>query len=327
VADAFVLAAGLGTRLRPLTAEVPKSLVPVCGVPLLAYALAVCAKRGFRDVVVNAHWLADQVVAWEGEREGVRVRVSVEQPMILGTGGGLKKVATDLDAQFAVLNADVLHDADLGALVAAIPPGGAAMALRADATAAARYGVVATDETGTVARLTTIAIAAPVGRVRDDTFFTGIHALDREALERIPDGPACVVRSAYAALVPERRVRGLVDPGPWLDTGDLATYLDANLRVLRGDVCTPLAPHARAAFARDALGNEHGTGHGDIEGAAWIGPGARVDGRITDTVVGREAHVPSGATLVRCVVWDGVDVPHGVFQDAVFTPTGAVVRS
>ena len=88
-ADAFVLAAGFGTRLRPLTEVVPKPLVPVCGVPLLSWSLALCAHHGMRRVIVNGHWLPDALTPWAGEHEGCHVTLSIEQPEILGTGGGL----------------------------------------------------------------------------------------------------------------------------------------------------------------------------------------------------------------------------------------------
>ena len=327
MARAFVLAAGLGTRLRPLTGEVPKSLVPVCGVPLLAYALAACAKHGLREVVVNAHWLAEQVSAWEGDREGVRVTVSVEQPVVLGTGGGLRHAAHLLEDRFVVLNADVLHDVDLAALLAATPRGGAVMALRRDAARAERYGVVAADDTGTVVRLTNVASAPPRGAVQADTFFMGIHALDRSTLDLVSAGPADIVRTAYRMLVPERKVRAVVDAGPWLDTGDLATYLEANLAILRRTVRTALDPHPRAAFARDGAGRITGDARaigGQANGAVWVGPESRVDGRIEDAVIGRGSRVPQGADLLRVVVWDGVEVPPGAHRDAVFTPAGVV---
>jgi mannose-1-phosphate guanylyltransferase len=199
------------------------------------------------------------------------------------------------------------------------------MALRRDAARAERYGVVAADATGTIVRLSNVASAEPTGAVARDTFFMGIHALDRSALALVPDGPADIVRTAYAALVPERKVKGIVDPGPWLDTGDLATYLEANLAILRRTVRTALDPHPRAAFARDGAGKTSGDVRvirGLAEGAVWVGPSAGVDGRIEDSVIGRGARVPAGADLLRVVVWDGVEVPPGAHRDAVFTPAG-----
>lgn len=321
--QAFILAAGLGTRLRPLTHHRPKPLVPVCGVPLLSYALALCARHGLTEVVVNAHWLAEQVEAWAGHRDGCTVSVSVEAPDILGTGGGLRKVAGQLGQRFAVLNGDVLHDVDLTALLAAIPEGGGALALRPDAQEAPRYGVVAADEADTVVELVHLARAEARGAVRRDTHFTGIHALDRAALDRVPDGFACVVRTAYAELVPERRVAGLRYAGPWLDAGDPAAYLDANLAVLYGRVRLALDPLERAGWTRTASGAERGdralVSGVDVRGAAWVGPGARIGAGavLEDVVVGARAEVPAGVRLRRAVVWDGARILEGALTDAI----------
>ena len=310
--DAFVLAAGLGTRLRPLTEVVPKPLVPVCGVPLLAWSLALAARHGLRDVVVNAHWLAPQLEAWAGEREGCRVTV-VTEPVLLGTGGGLAQVADRMAHRFAVLNADVLHDVDLAALVAAVPAGGAAMALRS-APDADRYGLVTANQRGRVVQLVNVARATPDGPVADDTHFTGIHAMDRDTLAHIPPGLQCVVRTAYRALVPERRVAGVRYDGPWLDAGDPAADLDANLDVLCGRARFTLDPFPRAGWARDL----HGRTWGDpalvagarVVGPAWVGRGARI-GRgatLTRCVIGAGAAVAPGVSLTDAVLWDHAQV-------------------
>ncbi|MBX2796496.1 MAG: NTP transferase domain-containing protein [Myxococcales bacterium] len=328
--EAFVLAAGLGTRLRPLTQFRPKPLVPVCGVPLLAYSLALCARHGLRRVVVNAHWLAEQVEAWAGEREGVHVSVSTERPEILGTGGGLKRVASDLAERVAVLNGDVLHDVDLAALMAAVPEGGGAMALRTHAEDAERYGIVAADASNTVVRLTSLATADPTGPVPADTHFTGIHALHRDALDRVPEGFACIVRTAYTQLVPHRQVAGIRYGGPWLDAGDPAAYLEANLEVLAGKVRLALDPMERAAYAVDGTGRTCGdraaVSHVRLSGPAWIGPDARIgpDVELTNSILGEGATVPAGTRLVDSVVWDGATVPAGEHRSVVVYSGGVL---
>lgn len=319
--DAFVLAAGLGTRLRPLTAHRPKPLVPVCGVPLLAYALAVCARAGLRRVVVNAHWLAEQIEPWAGEREGCTVEVVVERPAILGTGGALRRVRDRLAERFVVLNADVLHDVDARTLLGSVPEGGATMALRPHPEEAPRYGVVAADARGVVVELVDVARAHPEGPVARDTHFTGIHALHRDVLDYVPEGPACIVRSAYARLVPERRVQGLRYTGPWLDAGDPRTYLDANLAVLDGRVRLALDPFERAAASVDAAGTVRGRlpDGVSVEGPVWIGPDATIGrgARLRRCVVGAGAVIPPGATLEDAVVWDGVTAPGAVVRAIV----------
>ena len=328
--QAFILAAGFGTRLRPLTLERPKPLVPMCGVPMLSYALALCARHGRTDVVVNAHYLADQLKGWEGLREGCTVRVVVEEPEILGTGGGLKQVEADLAPVVTVLNADVLHDVDLAALANGVPEGGANLALRPDPEHVERYGVVAADRAGVVVDLAGLASAEPEGRVDRTTHFTGIHALHREALASVPEGFACIVRTAYSELTPQRALRGQRYEGPWLDAGDPAAYLQTNLDVLHRQVVLALDPHARSAAWVDAGGTRHGDASRlegvEVGGALWLGQRAVLGAGVclSDVVVGDGAQIHGGASLRRVVVWDGVEVPPGEWQDVIFTSAGPV---
>ncbi|MEQ1572524.1 MAG: sugar phosphate nucleotidyltransferase [Myxococcota bacterium] len=327
--DAFVLAAGLGTRLRPLTEHRPKPLVPMCGVPLLAYSLVAAGRHGLRDVIINAHWLSEQIEAWAGPREGVSVTVSTELPEVLGTGGGLKRAAEQMAPTFVVLNADVLHDVDLTRLRAAVPAGGAAMALRSDPENAPRYGVVAADAEQVVTRLVKVASATPAGAEDTSTHFTGIHALSREALALVPDGVSDIVRTAYKALVPQRRVRAIRYDGVWLDAGDPAAYLDANLQLLQRRFVPALDPFTRAGWARTPGGEVTGDPalvHGaTVRGPAWVGAGAELSGVTLDTsIVGAGARVARGATLTRSVVWDGATVPAGDWSDVVVHPGGVL---
>ncbi len=302
MADAFVLAAGLGTRLRPLTDHRPKPLAPVCGVPMLAYSLALCGKHGFRDVIVNAHWLADQVERWAGEHEGVHVTVSTE-PVLLGTGGGLRAVRDRLAERFVVVNADVLCDVDLRELVEFVPDGGACMSLRHHAVDAARYGVVAANADGVIVRLTAVASLPGERAFTNDTHFTGVHAMHRSTLDLVPDGLQCIVRTAYKALVPQRKVRGLDHDGLWLDIGDPEAYLAANLAALAGDLDLPLDPFTRQGDRGILAGAK-------VEGAVWVGKDVQLGRDVTlrNVVLGDGARVADGADLVDCVVWDGASI-------------------
>ena len=325
---AFILAAGFGTRLRPLTLHRPKPLVPICGVPLLSYALSLCARHGLTEVVVNAHWLSEQLQAWAGEHEGCRVAVSVEAPEILGTGGGLKKVLGDLDRRFAILNADVLHNIDLTALMDAVPEGGGALALRVDPENASTYGIVASDETGTVVSIRDFARGQAKGEVDRSTHFTGIHALDRAALDRVPDGFCGILRTAHVQLVPERLVGSVKYRGTWLDAGDPRMYLDTNLSVLSGEIRFDLDPMNRAGFAIDASGAERGesalAGGAELRGPVWIGRDVQVAPgvRLERSIIGDGARVEGD--LIDSVVWDGAHVPPGVHRRVVVHDGGVL---
>lgn len=211
-ATAFVLAAGLGTRLRPLTLTTPKPLLPVAGRPMLDHVLDHLRRYGHDEVVVNAFWLPDRVVDWARDKLGVTV--IVEAPAILGTGGGLKNAASRLAERFVVVNGDILSDIDLGALWAVDAP--AVMALRPQPLPV-HTGVALVD--GVVRGIQNV-----VGTGDPALHFTGVHVLHRDVLAWVPPGQQCIVRTAYRALVPEGKVRGVVHHGRWTDIGTLDEY-------------------------------------------------------------------------------------------------------
>jgi mannose-1-phosphate guanylyltransferase len=299
---AFLLAAGLGTRLRPLTLFRPKPLLPLCGASLLDHALAHLRAHGHERVLVNAHHLWEQVAAWAAANGA---ELQVELPTILGTGGGLKAAAPRLAPRFVIVNGDVLSDVDLAALLDAVPPGGAAMALR-PAPEAAQIGPVEMDEEGVVVRITSVVPGQGIA----GTHFTGVHAMDRDTLQRVPEGEQCIVRTAYKALVPQRKVAGRLHRGAWVDIGTPGAYWAANLDVLAGRLPTPLDPWTRGARG---------------PGGSFVGAGARVYGELEQSIVGAGTIVEAGARLRRAVVWDGLTVPPGDYEDCVIFGEGEVL--
>lgn len=124
---AMVLAAGLGTRMRPLTDRMPKPMVPVAGKPLLDHVLDKLAEAGVREAVVNVHYLPDQIIAHVAGRTAPRITISDERDLVLGTGGGVVKALPHLgDTPFFHLNADTLWidgaQPNLSRLAAAFDP-------------------------------------------------------------------------------------------------------------------------------------------------------------------------------------------------------------
>lgn len=339
-----MLAAGFGTRLRPLTHHRPKPLCPVLGVPILEQALDLCRRHGLLDLVVNAHHLASKIQDFmdrEYASGPLRVHVQVELPEILGTGGGLRRALERLHEHFVVVNGDILCDADLGALLGVLSPDAldrqAVMLLRSDPEAA-RYGVVARDSLSRVVRLVELASLASAEPVGLDTHFTGIHALRRRALLGVPaQGASCIVRTVYRELVPQGRVGALLHQGDWIDVGNPQEYLRANLDALSGRLVLGLDPWARAGFAqRDKHGETTILGHPtrcDIHPSArlmppfWIGQGAVIEqGAVVgpSVVVGGGARVRAQAHIERCVVWDGAQVPRAEHaENVIFHDGGA----
>jgi mannose-1-phosphate guanylyltransferase len=320
----MVLAAGLGTRLRPLTELVPKPAVPVAGLPLVQYALARLRRAGARRAVVNAHHLAGGmgVVARRAAAAvGVSLGVSAE-PVIAGTGGALREARRLLaGAELIVLwNGDVLFDVDLGGVVAAHRASGAlATMVLAPMPPGAAYATVDVDAGMAVRR---IAGHGPGGDGLVPLHFTGVHVLSAALLDHVPAEPfACDVnRHVYPPLLGEGQVQAVVAAGYWNDLGTPARYLQANQDVLSGAARVAL-PCADPYADTQELGPGIHAGRGvavdpsaSVVGPVLLGegvvvePGARVGPGV---VLGRGCRVGRGASIDRMVAWDGTAIAPG----------------
>ncbi|HEY5627503.1 MAG TPA: nucleotidyltransferase family protein, partial [Nitrospira sp.] len=173
---AMILAAGLGTRLRPLTNTIPKPLLPIAGTPLIVWNLLLLKRHGFHDVVINLHHLGPMIeqALGNGSKYGLRIYYSHE-PVILGTGGGIKQAEPEFSGgPVLVLNGDTLFELDLGALCEFHQQRKAAatLVLREDDDAA-RWGLVEVGVDDRIVRIT--------GRGKSDAcatrprMFAGIH--------------------------------------------------------------------------------------------------------------------------------------------------------
>lgn len=297
----MILCAGLGTRLRPLTQELPKPAVPLVDRPLVAGSLALLAAAGTRRVVVNTHWLPEAMTAVaraEGARLGVQVEPSHE-PVLLGTGGGLRQARdaglVERDRPLLVLNGDVLFDADLPAILHAHEASRAAATLALlPMPAGATYQPVEADPDGRIRRIRTFGAPSDPGRRR--CLFSGVHVIDPSVLDCVPPGPQDIVETAWKALLETGgRVQGVFADGTWLDLGDAPGYLAANLAMLDGTL--PLPRLERAGFRPGPA----------IDPAALLADGARV----RRSVVAANARVGAGAEVVDSVLWPGAVVTPG----------------
>ncbi len=240
----FVLAAGFGTRLAPLTQTVPKPLFPVGHLPLIGYALRLLAHHGITDVIVNLHHLGKQLreAVGDGSAYGVSITYS-EEPEILGTGGGLKKMHQALDDTFVVVNSDTILDVDLGAVIAKHKERNAlaTMILRRDPEQA-NYGQIEIDGEGRVRRILGHMSPADERSAEDiearitPYMFTGVHVLEPGLLEYLPDGvETCVMRYGYMkAMNNDELIQGVVTNDYWVDAGTPKRYFEANRDVLTG---------------------------------------------------------------------------------------------
>jgi NDP-sugar pyrophosphorylase family protein len=237
----MILAAGLGTRLRPLTDQVPKPLLPIAGRPLIHYTLAWIASAGIRQVMINLHYRGQLIrdALGDGSRFGLEVSYS-EEPEILGTGGGLKRVESFFaDGPFLVVNADVLTALDPRALIAAhtAQQAVATLAVREDPEAAS-YGLLGLDHEARIRRF--LGRGAWAGPTLRPVMFTGIHVVDPRVLAEIPAGIFAPITEAYIASVERNeRLFGYCTEAFWTDIGTPDRYAEAERAVAAGAVPLP----------------------------------------------------------------------------------------
>jgi NDP-sugar pyrophosphorylase family protein len=305
----MILAAGFGTRLGELGSERPKPLMPVADVPLVRWALALLRDHGVSDVIVNTHHLGEQIEA----ELGSEVLWSHERPDILGTGGGVRKVASFFgDAPFFLINGKIVAEVDLDAVLDHHRRVGAlaTLVVREDPRAAF-WGAVDVDRSG--GRVLGIRGA---GRF----MFTGIHIVEPALVATLPPtGFSNLVDDAYLpALARGAFLGAYIMNGYFWEHSTPERYLAGNLNVLRGLAQVRHPPGPLRGFAGDSQVSPHATLREPVlvGSRAVIEPGAVVG---PDVVVGRRARVTAGVRLERSVVWPDAHVTAAT-TDAIITP-------
>ena len=288
---AMILAAGLGTRLKPLSLQKPKALMPVGNRPVIDRVIGYLKAHNVSRIVVNAHHMHGQIVQYldKGRTFGVEIDVRVE-PEILGTGGGIKNTEDFWDeGPFIVINGDILTDIDLG------PAIDAHQSNRALATLILHdckpFNQVTMDEQ---MNITDIAPKSGEGRLA----FTGIHILDPAMLAHIPSGVFSNIIDSYLGLIRSGgAVMGYVSSGHyWRDIGMLDSYVLANKEAAKGQ----------------SLISEDCSIHRSVFLSDWA-------------VIGRGAVLGQGVEIKRSILWEGVKVKNRVkIMDSIVTSSRVV---
>lgn len=288
---AFVLGAGLGTRLRPLTNHRPKPLIPVANRPLIEYAFDHLLGVGVDGLVVNTHWCAEAYATAfpEPSYRGVPLTLRHEWPEVLETAGGIKNVEDALGGgTFWVYNGDILSTLPLEP------------ALRAHRAAGNEVTLVLRSDGGPLQ----VAFDATSGRVTDiggrvdaqsapRFLFTGIYLVEPAFFARIPAATKISVVPIFCEMIRAGAKLGgvLIDAGEWWDLGTREQYLAVH-RAL------PLA-------------------------APWVAPNATVDFSaqlLGATAIGAGASIGAGAQLTDCIVWDRAEIaPDSVLAGCIVT--------
>lgn len=316
VRSALLLAAGYGTRLRPLTTHLPKALVPVADRPLLDYHFEALAQARVRKVILNASHLAQHLAAWvrSAAGYGLEVVLSLERPEPLGTGGGLRRVRDLLEHEpaFLVINADSFHSVDLRRVVRHHARSGAdaTLVLRA-AAGGAMADPISVDARGAVTAVPGMPGAAAPRRWE----FTGIHVLTPAILPFLPERGS--IFAGYRGLLANSAHVGCFDASDaaWIDIGTPADYLAANLVAIQDEGTKSWAAaevHPRARLRSPLL---LGSG-AQVEADCTLGPSA---------VIGHDAVISEECQVTHSVVWASVRLPpKRVLDHCIAHPSGTV---
>jgi mannose-1-phosphate guanylyltransferase len=306
---AIVLVGGFGTRLRPLTLEVPKQMLPVVHVTMLERVVAGLARYGVDDAVLALGYRPDIFAAAYPDAmcAGVRLHYAVE-PEPLDTAGAIRFAARDagIDETFVVVNGDVINDFDLGPLFELHRRAGAEGTIHlTPVDDPSRYGVVPTDDDG---RVLGFIEKPPRDEAPTNWINAGTYVLEPSVIDRIADGrKVSVERETFPAMVADRTLFAVKDACYWVDAGTPATYLEVQLDLLDGRRGAPeqgvhptAVIHPSATIARSVIGPGSTVGAGAVVSGSvvladvQIGAGARVDG----SIVADRSRVGDGARVL-----------------------------
>ena len=302
----LILAGGFGTRLRPLTDRVPKSLLPICNRPFLEHQLRLLAAHGITDTTLLTGYLAEDFAPFAQQMRallGAELHVSTEEKP-LGTAGAVRSRLGDLDGTTIVLNGDVLTDLDLSAAVAFHREKGAAITIVLTPVEDARpYGLVPLDASNRVEAFLEKPKELVAGQIN-----AGTYVLEPSVLEEVPPDEFWqfeqqLFPSLLAHGVP---VFGYVSDSYWLDIGTPERYLQAHFDVLSG--------RARATVDGTIVNQRQELTDGStieppvLLSHAPVGPGATL-GPLTS--IGPGSHIGARATLERSVIHAGAEIGEG----------------
>jgi mannose-1-phosphate guanylyltransferase len=314
---AVVLVGGEGTRLRPLTEDTPKPMLPLLGRPLLAYTLDALIAAGVQRAILSCGYLPVEIEGYFGDSyRGLALEYRVE-PEPLGTGGAIRFSAAGLERTFLALNGDTLREASLGPLLAAHRSKNAeATILLVRVADPSRYGLVRVDGGGRVRGF--VEKPQPL-QIDTNLVNAGLYVIEPAVLDLIEPGrPVSIEREVFPALVERGTLFGLELPGYWLDVGTPESYLQGHHDLLAQRGTVEVASDANVSPEADLVGPLL-VGEGVVvEAGAQVGP---------YTYVAAGARIGADARVERAVVLPGGVVKSGHHVCTAIVSADALVAS
>ncbi|WP_373478721.1 sugar phosphate nucleotidyltransferase [Geminocystis sp.] len=309
---AVLMAGGSGTRLRPLTCDLPKPMVPVLNRPIAEHIVNLLKHNGIKEIIATLHYLPDVFRDYfqEGKDFDVIMKYSIEEDQPLGTAGCVKKVEQMLDRTFVVISGDSITDFNLQAAIAFHREKGAkATLILTKVPNPIEFGVVITDSEGRIQRF----LEKPsTSEIFSDTVNTGIYILEPEVLEYLPPEVEADFSQDLFPLLLDRGepLYGYIADGYWCDVGHLEAYRDAHYDGLSGAVKLnfPSVERKQGIWIGE---NTYIDSTAVLESPCLIGNNCRIGARAkirSGTIIGDNVTIGDDAELNRPIIWNGVIV-------------------
>jgi mannose-1-phosphate guanylyltransferase len=347
MAKGMILAAGQGTRVRPLTKDLPKPMVPLLGKPLMEYLIEHLARHGITEIMVNVAYHHQKIERYfgDGRRWGVQIGYSYEGvldhgdilPRPLGSAGGMRRIqdfSGFFDETSLVICGDALVDLDITA------------ALHEHRAKRAIASVVALDVPLEDVQNYGVVVATPEGQIqsfqekpkpadaKSTLASTGIYIFEPEALDLVPPGQIYDIGSQLFPELVEKKLPFFVQKRffNWIDIGRLSDYWSVLQRVLRGEVAQMGMPGREVRpGVWVGLNTSIPWDKVTIEGPVYIGSSTRIEAGATivgPTWISNGSHIRSGAKVVRSILFEYTRIPSGMhFTEMIVSPNYCIDRA
>jgi len=295
-----VLAGGFGTRLRPLTCNLPKPMVPMANRPMMDHIINLLVQHNIKDVLTLLYFQPEEIQNHfqDGKKFGVKMKYLIPQAD-LGTAGCVKFSEEDLTETFIIMSGDVLTDFDLSKAIAFHKAKGAlATMVLTRVTNPLSYGVVIVNEEGKITRF----LEKPSwGEVFSDTINTGIYILDPKVLEEIPSKQTFdFSKDLFPKLLEKKKaLYGFIAEGFWKDVGDLREYRLAHRDILDGRVAVNI--HGKKKVIKN----------NDQESTVWIDEGAEIEDGVEfigNSIIGKNARIERGCKIENSIIGENCTI-------------------
>ncbi len=319
IEKAMIMSAGVGSRLDPLTRNVPKPLVTLANIPTMDILLNHISKHGIKKVIANTHYLGEQIqTRYLKEESPVDVEFSyIHEETLSGTAGGVKKCQFFFNKgeKFIVMSADGLTDLNIREAIKSHEKSGCIATIVAkivDMAETTKFGVIVTNSDGIV---TEFQEKPPLGKAKSNLVNTGIYIFDYEIFNYIPENVTYdFAKNVFANLLAANiSINTYTTEDYWSDIGSISQYIESTNDIINNKINIPGLEIIETPYAKIAKGT-----------GAIIEEGAVIKG---NCVIGNNSRIAKNATIKDSIIWDNVTIGENTIIENSVIASNSEIRS